>query len=453
MDYIEFLKRKAAIVPDRGLHTIPATWNGLFDFQKKTVDFALRKGCAALFLDTGLGKTPCQVEWARNQPHDCLLVAPLAVAQQTKRLSEEMFGVEMFHSRDGSKGGKLTITNYERLHHFDLSKFGAVVLDESSILKSFMGKTKNYLCDSFAHYPFRLACTATPAPNDYMEIGNHSDFLGIMPSNEMLSRWFINDTMNFGNYRLKGHAVKSFWEWVASWAACVSKPSDLGGDDKPFQLPELKTQLHVADSDIRAGANEDELFRASEISATNMHAEKRATLTERVALAKSLGNHSDPCIVWCESNAESAALAAAFGDDCVEVVGSDDADKKEASLDRFSRGQVRVIVTKPSIAGFGLNWQHCNHVVFASISYSYESFYQAIRRSWRFGQKRDVKCDVIISPLEDGIWRTIKAKLSAHDEMKNAMRFAVMESAKTYRIKEGYNPNKEGVLPPWIVTK
>lgn len=450
MTYKQLLERKAVKAPSFGIEprdTSPA----LFDFQKRAAEFAIRKGRAALFCDTGMGKTITQLEWARQMPGRKLILCPPAVAPQTVREAQERLGLDVVHDRTGESNAPIVVTNYERLHHFNAADFSAVVLDESSILKSFMGRTKQTLCDTFANYPYRLACTATPAPNDYMELGNHSAFLGIMPANEMLSRWFINDTMNFGCYRLKGHAVQSFWQWVASWAVCASKPSDLGGDDTPFILPKLTTRLHVVETGPRMAMDGDQslMFGAAELSATDIHKDKRQTLKNRITRAAELVNHSEPAIVWCETNDESEALANAIPDS-VEVKGSDSIDAKEDRLDQFSRGQVRVIITKPSIAGFGLNWQHCAHVVFASLSFSFESFYQAIRRSWRFGQKRPVNVDVIIADSEQGIWRSVREKMDAHDEMKSAMRLATIETGQTSIVKQAYAPTITPTLPSFL---
>jgi len=447
--YRSFLNTKHVAAPMRGhAPTIPLS-GCLFDYQKTAVDYAVRCGSAALFMDTGLGKTICQLEWARHVPGDVIILTPLAVASQTVREAAKI-GVECAQSRDGKKAGKITVTNYERLEHFNLNDYVGVVLDESSILKSFMGKTKQMLCERFASYQYKLACTATPAPNDYMELGNHSDFLGVMPSNEMLSRWFINDTMNFGSYRLKGHAVESFWRWIASWAVCASKPSDLGGDDSRHALPPLTTTPHFCEVDMTVNRKQDELFRSNVLSATEIHADKRSTMNDRVLRVLDLCKSSDYHLVWCETNDESAALAKAFGDKCVEVVGSDHPDKKEEKLERFSLGQVQVMVTKPSIAGFGLNWQHCNHVVFASMSYSYEAFYQAIRRSWRFGQTRPVHVDCVMAETERQIWGAVQEKLHAHEEMKTAMRAASISKSSISEIKEHYSPKHIAKAPLWL---
>ena len=429
MNYSEFLSRKKVSARSTGLSEVPHLDPHLFDFQRLVTGRALKAGRYALFLDTGLGKTICQLEWARHVPGKKLILAPLAVAEQTVREGKQRLGIDVYHSRDGSTSNGITITNYERLHLFDPSEFTGVVLDESSILKSFTGKTRNMLVEQFRNTPFRLACTATPSPNDHTELGNHAEFLGVMTTGQMQARWFINDTGDTGTWRLKGHAAFDFWRWVSTWAACVSRPSDAGGDDGPFILPPLSSAMHVVESKARPCIETGSLFGFSELSATNVHADKRATMADRMWKAAQLAKTDDYAVIWCETNDESKELASIIPDS-VEVVGSDDPDEKEQKLDAFSRGDVRRIITKPSIAGFGLNWQHCAHVIFASLSFSYESFYQAIRRSWRFGQTRPVHVDVVIAESEQGIWRTIRDKMESHEEMKSAMRIASMNTLK-----------------------
>ena len=420
MTYQQLLERKAVKAPSFGIEpkdTSPA----LFDFQVRATEFALRQGRAALFLDTGLGKTICQLEWARQIPGRKLILTPPAVAPQTVREGQSKLGIEIEHCKTGESKAPIVVTNYERLHLFDPSRFDGVILDESSILKAFSGKTSMRLRETFQHHPYRLACTATPSPNDHTELGQHAEFLGVMPTGHMLARWFINDSANTGDWRLKGHARDSFWQWVASWSVSASKPSDLGGDDTPFAMPPLNIQTHVVQSKLGPDIDSGTLFGFDDASATSIHQSKRQTFQERIARAVELATHGDPCIIWCETNPESAALAKRIAD-CVEVVGSDDIDEKEAKLDAFTTGQVRCIVTKASIAGFGLNWQHCAHQVFASISFSYEAFYQAVRRCWRFGQKRPVTADVVISDAEQSVWRVIREKQASHNELKSAIR-------------------------------
>lgn len=452
MTYREFLKSKLVRPMAAELTKCPDLHPALFDFQRNVVEASLLRGRFAEFLDTGLGKTICQLEWARHVPGNVLVLAPLAVAEQTRREGETKLGLDVCHSRDGRARGKITIANYERLHLFDLSQFNAVVLDESSILKSFDGKTKQLLCESFRQYPFRLCCTATPSPNDYTELGNHSDFLGVMDMKDMLARWFTHDSANTAKWRIKGHALQSFWQWVASWAACVEKPSDAGGDDSRFELPPLKVQLNTVEADCTEGVEEGYLFRVASMSATSMHKEKRYSLDHRVERAVQLCADPGFHLVWCETNEESQRLADAFGDRCVEVKGADSIDEKEYRLDAFSRGQVPIMVSKPSICGFGLNWQHCAHQVFVSLSYSYESFYQAVRRSWRFGQKSPVRADVVLSESEMPLWQAVSEKMNAHRQMKDAMKYARLDLGTHHRLKLDYKPTHNGRLPSWLQT-
>lgn len=448
MNYLEYLASKKLVPSSTPVDERSDIHPSLFAFQRKVIEFALDKGRAALFLDTGLGKTILQCEFARQVPGEVLIVAPLAVAQQTVKEAANRLGMEITYSKDGTISNRITITNYERLDKFDCARFKGVILDESSILKGFMGKTKQLLCDSFSQTPYRLACTATPAPNDHMELGNHSQFLGVMPSTEMLARWFINDPSKVGSYRIKGHAEKDFWEWVGSWASCISMPSDLGFDDAGYILPRLTIHTHAVTTPLQSGAD-DELFSMPTSSATDLHKTKRLTLNERCELAAELVNsHNESALVWCESNGESEMLKRLIAD-AVEVKGSDSMDDKEERMNAFSEGRARVLISKPSICGFGMNWQHACHMVFASISYSYEAFYQAIRREYRFGQTRPVTVDVIISDAELPVWRTVERKAAQHDEMKRAMVQAIM-GGKGTTTKNAYNPRMEIKLPEWL---
>lgn len=452
--YAQFLESKTIAAKKAGLEKLPRLSRTLFPLQKDATQFALAAGRSAMFLDTGLGKTLCEIEFARHVPGRTLILAPLAVAPQTVREAKGRLGLDIHHSRDGKPGDGITVANYEKLHLFDADEFTGIVLDESSILKSFAGKTKMELCAKFARTPFRLAATATPAPNDYMELGNHSEFLGVMPNTEMLMRWFIHDSADTGVWKMKGHAEKAFWQWVSSWAVCASKPSDLGHDDGAYALPPLNTHIHKVSTDQTKDAEEGFLFRCPGTSATTMHAEKRLTSDDRVKRVAELcaAEPDESWLVWCESNEESAALTKAIKG-AVEVKGSGmSTDEKESRLDAFARGEARVLVTKPSIAGYGLNLQVCARVVFSSLSYSYESFYQAIRRSWRFGQTRAVDVHVIIAETEINIWRTIQHKLENHDKMKRAMRHAVFKKGAVHHVKNSYNPKHKDTLPKWLKT-
>ena len=455
-DYAAFLARKAPLVAPDGLSTIPPLHPALFPHQRDAVAFLLGLGRGAAFLDTGLGKTLVELEWARvvavHTGKPVLVLAPLAVAQQTKREGAR-FGIQVTHAREAADiGPGINVINYERLDRLDTSIFGGVVLDESSILKSFMGKTKQALCEAFAATPFKLCGTATPAPNDYLELGNHAAFLGIMPANEMIARWFINDTMAFGSYRLKAHAIRPFWQWVASWAICVSKPSDLGYDDAGFALPPLVVQRHVIEADRSTDTN-GELFRIPEMSATSMHREKRLTKATRAArVAEIVAEQSagDQCLIWCETNAEADILCEMIPE-AVEVRGSDEADDKERKLLDFAEGRSDILVTKASIAGHGLNLQGCNQMIFASLSFSYEQYYQAVRRCWRFGQKRPVTAHVVLADTEAAIWDTVQRKAADHDRMKAAMYEAAnRELAASHKIKMAYVATAKGRLPAWL---
>lgn len=453
MTYEAFLNRKSHRPLERGLKPPFDLSNVLFDFQSFSTEKMLRLGSGALFLETGFGKTLCQVAWADKIAREVgpvLILAPLAVAPQTVREAKEKLGIDVLHSKDGTKSSGITITNYERLHHFNPQDFPAVVIDESSCLKSFSSATTQGLIDAFRHAPYKLACTATPAPNDYEELGNHAEFLSVMSRLEMLSRWFVHDSANTSQWRLKGHAIEDFWRWVGTWAMCISDPKDLGEDAFRFTLPPMNVELHTVSVDESKGSEDGLLFRAGGISATGMHKEKRLSIKERVNKALSLWN-GDYCVIWCESNDESSAIKDAFGKDGVEVRGSDDIDEKEAKIDAFTRGDVPWIISKRSICGFGVNWQHCAHCIDASISYSYEQLYQAWRRLWRFGQKRPVKCDVIISDGEYDIWKTQKRKLDSHDQMKKAMRFAGMSKDSEKKL-DYVQPSHKGRLPEWLFT-
>jgi len=416
--------------------------------QADCLDMLLSVKRGAAFLDTGLGKTFLQLDWARHIPGDVLIVTPLAVAQQTIREAKKLLGMEIGFSSDGEISNRVTVTNYERIHHFDCSRFHGVVLDESSILKGQNSKTRKQLTESFKDAEFKLCCTATPAPNDYTEIGNHSEFLGIMPQMEMLMRWFVHDSANTADWRLKKHAVKDFWEWVASWAACVSKPSDLGHDDSGYDLPPLTTHTHLSEAPL--DKPEGMLFDLPQVSATGLHKSARKTAEERCKKLSDMVNESDePWIVWCESNNESEMLAKLIPD-AVEVKGSDTLAKKEENLLAFTDQKARVIVSKAKICGFGMNWQHCRKIAFCSISYSYERFYQAVRRSWRFGQTKPVEVHVFIADSELGVWRAIENKTKGHDQMKKEMRHAVFKKGTDLLRKVDYKPNSKSEIPSFL---
>lgn len=422
--------------------------------QEAALRFALEKGKSAAFLDTGLGKSFIELEFARQCAEETgkpsLILTPLAVAGQMIREGQK-FNIDARQIREQDEvGAGVMVANYERLHKLDPAAFGAVVLDESSILKSYAGRTRALIEDAFYSTPYKLAATATPSPNDHTEIGNHAEFLGVMRQQEMLSKWFINDTSTASQeWRLKGHATGDFWQWVASWSRCATLPSDLGGDDAGYILPEIDRRIHTVAADRMEDVAEGMLFRIPEMSATSFHAEKRLTLRHRVEMAAELATHDKPVTVWCETNDESAALAKLIPG-AIEVHGSLDPDEKERRLLGFADGQYRAIVTKPKLAGFGVNWQHCAHAVFASISFSYEQHYQAVRRSHRFGQSETVRNDIVIADTEASIWNVINSKSAKHDEMKRRMAEAMKDAQSTANRRVKYERPLDLAFPAWI---
>ena len=435
---------------------------GLFEHQKHCLEFALRAGRSAQFLDTGLGKTALALAWGdgivRRTNRPVLMLAPLAVAAQHAAEAERI-GVDARLSRFGVAPERacIAITNYERLERFDPADYAAVILDESGILKNFSGATKRKLVEAFSATPYRLPCSATPAPNDHTELGQHSEFLGVMRPPEMLSRFFIADQANAGRYRLKKPAVRPFWDWVASWARCVSRPSDLGFSDDGFAMPELLVQRHIVQADRArdAGTEKDgqgRLFRIPNTSATSIHQEKRLTKDERAQRVAELvrAEPAEPWVCWVETDYDADALREALPE-AIEVRGSQHIDLKEERLAAFSTGEVRVLITKPSIAGFGLNWQHCARMAFMGLSFSYESFYQAVRRCWRFRQTRDVHAHVVCADTEASIWDVVNRKSGDHSQMKAEMVAAMARAARQHRVLETYDPKQGARLPAWMV--
>ena len=422
--------------------------------QSAVLDFALNAGKSAAFLDTGLGKSLIELEFARQCADETgkpsLILTPLAVAGQMVREGQK-FGIDARQIREQSEvGAGVMVANYERLAKLDPAAFGAVVLDESSILKSYAGRTRAMIEDAFTHTAYKLAATATPSPNDHTELGNHAEFLGVMRQQEMLSKWFINDTATASQeWRLKGHAVADFWGWVASWSRCATLPSDLGGEDAGYVLPDVDRRIHTVAADRMENVAEGMLFRIPEMSATSFHEEKRLTLKQRCEMAAELATHDKPVTVWCETNDESAMLAKMIPD-AREVHGSIDPDQKERLLLGFADGDYRVIVTKPKLAGFGVNWQHCAHAVFASISFSYEQHYQAVRRSHRFGQSEMVRNDIVISDTEASIWEIINVKSKKHDEMKRRMADTMRNAQSTTSRRVAYDRPLDLAFPEWV---
>lgn len=644
-EYRAFIASRKVTLGESGFPPAALT-DAMKDHQRAATDYALRKGRAALFLDTGLGKSLCELEFAREcadyTKKPTLVLTPIAVAGQMIREGAK-FGIEARQIREQSEVGPgIMVANYERLAKLDPDAFGAVVLDESSILKSFGGKTRSRILDAFRHTPFKLAATATPSPNDHTELCNHAEFLGVMRQQEMLSKWFINDTSTASqDWRLKGHAVEDFWSWVASWSRCATLPSDLGGDDTGYILPEIDRRIHVVERDITQSVDDGMLFAIPEMSATSFHKEKRFTLDERCARAASivfsaictklaiaaeeheqcLGNQNtpkpgakninqtrasangesrkggrhlktqntcgpttlktptslsgaqnsnqpttsggkndtqqnrnmrsasehqlegsalksaetrdcsqameypnltmkeclevrdfvaafvakntkkkeerdctsiiatpavtsegcsvprvtmllakcamilnasemqqcilkeilqDPVLIFCETNAEQDMLEGLFGMASFSVRGSDDPDKKEAAILDWCAGVRPWMISKTSIVGFGMNFQHCANVVFASINFSYEKFYQGIRRVWRFGQDRVVHCHIVISDTERTVWETVNIKSKKHEEMKRRMADAMTRAQSGSDVRVAYNRPLDLAFPDWI---
>lgn len=458
-DYFEFLRSKELRAKSIGLESSPAIATHLFPYQSACVEFLLRVGSGGLFLDTGLGKTAVELEWARYGAEStngwALLLTPLAVARQIEREGLRWgYPVRVIREQAEARAG-INVCNYDRLDRLEPDAFGAVALDESSILKNFTGKTSRALIAAFAGHRFRLSATATPAPNDHMELGTHSEFCGALSSAEMLSRFFINDTSKASQeWRLKRHGVEAFWDWMASWCRMASMPSDLGDSDERFILPDLRIHRHRAES-MMPVAGIGDLFGHVELSATDMHRVKRLTAEARSKVAAELigSDPTEPWVVWCDTDYEADSIVAALrGTPAVaEVRGSHSIDRKEAALDGFSDGTVRVIVTKPSVCGHGLNWQHSARTVFVGRTFSYESWYQAIRRLWRFGQTRPVECHVIVAEGEDSIGRVIDRKAGGHEAMKLAMTAAMRRAmGREASVRLVYEPTHAGRLPTWL---
>jgi hypothetical protein len=460
--YHDFLRRKDMLVPTTGIAdaTVDVPW--LFDFQRDLVQWAEHRGRSAIFADTGLGKTRMQATWAEDVASAAggrvLILAPLAVAQQTIREAADL-GIKITYARDRAAIGRLMITNYDIVDRFSAADFTGVVLDESSIIKDATSSTRNALIEMFAATPFKLCCTATPSPNDFTELGNHAEFLGIMRRQEMLAKYFVHDGGSTQDWYLKGHAREKFWQWVCSWAAMVKSPADLGYDASAYDLPPLNMHEHIVPATAEQAKAQGKLFAEPASTLQDQRSARRASMSDRVAIARDLvmGEPSEPWIVWCELNDESAALARSIPD-AVEVKGSMKPDDKEWALTGFANGRHRVLVTKPKIAGFGLNWQHCARIVFVGVSHSFEQWYQAIRRNWRFGQKRPVECHIITSELEGAVLANLRRKEAdarqLAEEMRRYTAAIVQENIRgAERESDAYDPQVQMVIPAWVRTE
>lgn len=452
--YEEFLRRKEITVPSAGIDTENITVSDkLFDFQRDIVLWALKKGKAAIFAGTGLGKTLMQLEWARHIGGTVLILAPLAVSKQT--ISEGgKFGITVHHCRaqeDVIDGG-INITNYERMDRFDFSKFRGVVLDESSILKAQAGKIRAQLIERCQQIPYRLACTATPAPNDLMELCNHSEFLGVMSSNEMLATFFVHDGGDTSKWRLKRHAVRDFWQWVASWSVMLTNPADLGYDGGRYNLPPLRISQHT----VHTERQPDALFAIEALTLQERQQARRDSVQDRAQECATLVNADmDQWLVWCNLNSEADALKALIPD-AVEISGSDQPDVKERAAVDFAAGRIRVLISKPLIFGMGLNFQRCHKMAFVGLSDSFEQYYQSVRRCWRFGQEHPVDVRIITADTEGAVVENIQRKEKQFKEMLSGMIAVTQNITKdnirsTARQTIKYNPREIMILPTWLI--
>jgi len=417
-DYNKFLECKRIQDESTGLDVIPNLNESLFDFQHDIVAWALRRGRAAIFADCGMGKTLMQLEWADKIGGRVIIATPLAVANQTVAESKRfgINGVEYLREDNGTT--RIVVTNYEMLEKFNPDEFNAIVLDESSILKSYTGKFRNYIIDEWGVVKHRLCATATPAPNDFMELGNHSEFIGALSRVEMLATFFVHDGGDTQKWRLKGHAESEFWRWLCEWAVMIRKPSDLGYNDGEFHLPPCNINQITVDYEADS---QGLLFAMQAHTMQERREARKASINQRVKAVADLVNETNcPWLLWCDLNDESAALKNAI-DGSEEVKGADSNDVKSQRMADFSDGRLRVLITKPSIAGFGMNWQHCSHMAFTGLSDSYEQFYQALRRCWRFGQKESVSCYVVTASTEGSVVSNIKRKEKQSKQMADMM--------------------------------
>lgn len=458
MTYDEFLTSKQRIPVASGFDKQKDQMNSMmFEWQKDITRWALRKGRAALFEDCGNGKTIQQLEFAQSVSEETgmpvIIVAPLTVSEQTQREASKFgYSTTLCRTQRDVRPG-INITNYEMLGHFDANVFGGVVLDESSILKNCMGKVRTQIIEMFQNVPYRLSCTATPSPNDYMELGNQVEFLGIMSRTEMLATYFTHDGSNTSQWRLKGHAENRFWEWVATWAVVLTCPGDLGYPNDGYVLPDLVMHEHLVESSI---SMDDGFFGWVAQTLTERRDARRMSLRERCEKAAELVALSpdDQWVIWCDLNDESSLLTGLIPG-AAEVRGSDNPENKSKILRNFADGSVRYLVTKPSIAGFGMNWQQCHKMIFVGLSDSYEAMYQAIRRCYRFGQEYPVEVHIITSAAEGAVKANIERKEAQAATMKKNMVQHTKEILEqdirgTVRIKIPYDPQVDMRIPAWL---
>jgi len=459
LSYQLFLKNKSQIGSNDGFKPL-FTPDYLYDFQKHLVEWSLLKGRSAIFADCGLGKTPMQLVWGDNVVQKTnravLALTPLAVADQTIREAEK-FGIKAYRTKDGSFKKCINVTNYERLHYYNPGDFAAVVCDESSAIKAFDGKRRRQVTRFLSKLKYRLLCSATPAPNDYVELGTSSEALGDLVQSEMITNFFRSsdkqrhnlfkegDFWNSQKWFLKPHADTPFWRWVASWARALQKPSDLGDyDDGPFVLPELKIEQHIIDHNYLLPG---EMFTIIAKTLREQRAERRVTIKPRCDKVAELVSHNNPAVVWCQYNDEGNYLEKIIPD-AIQVAGRHSDDEKEERLKAFSNNEIRVLVTKPRIGGWGLNWQHCGHHVFFP-SHSFEQYYQSIRRSYRFGRTATVKVDIVTTKGERGVTENLKSKQMKAEQLFDKI-VSEMANATSISSRENEHTNKLEV-PSWLL--
>lgn len=460
MNYDEFIERKSQAVSDSGFTPIFMP-DFLFDFQKFLLEWSTMKGRAALFADCGMGKTPLQLAWAENivrrTNRPVLIATPLAVARQTVKEGEK-FGIECSVSRDGAIKKNITVVNYEQLHKFSPHDFSGLVCDESSILKNFDGNTKAVVTEFMKKLPYRLLCTATAAPNDYIEFGTSSEALGGIGYMDMLGMFFKNDQNSLhpatrtrhhglnmsGKWRFKPHAEEPFWKWLCSWSRAIRKPSDFGFDDGKFVLPKLHVNQHIV---LASRPLDGFLFVVPAQGLSEQRSERSHTITERCERMAELVTAHRQSVAWCHLNSEGDLLEEIIPGS-VQVSGSDSDEEKEEKFSAFESGQARYLVTKPKIAGFGLNWQHCNHTAMFP-SHSFEQYYQSVRRFWRFGQEKEVTVDLISTEGESDVMQNLQRKAAAADKI-----FEMIVREMNHELhKQSWKKFTEKLeAPEWLLT-
>lgn len=464
--YEEFLESKRMAAVSCGFDVEREKLNPyLFDFQRDIVVWSLKKGRSAVFADCGLGKSIIQLSWAEQITYHTmkpvLILCPLSVAEQTKREADK-FGiglVDVVRDQSEVRSAGIYVTNYEMLEHFNASVFGGVVLDESAILRNFNGKTRNLITEMFERTPYKLSCTATPAPNDFMELGNQAEFLGVMTRTEMLATYFIHDGGETSKWRLKGHAQDKFWEWMATWAVVMTNPTDLGYNGDDYVLPDLNTYQHTVKYDENLIGDNYSLFAGIAQTLNDRRGARRDSLEDRCKLAVDIikENPEEQYVVWCGLNREHDELERQLGDLAFSIRGETPNDLKVEYERRWREGERPVLITKPKCCGYGLNWQHCHNEIFVGLSDSWEEVYQATRRCWRFGQEYPVDVHIITSEAEGAVKDNIdrkekQAALMTKEMVAHTKEILEEEIRGTVRISIPYNPKMDMELPEWLIS-